>query len=417
LLPKGDLVFELEVSMELLLSFTLAVAIVVTAAKLSGYLSARLGQPAVVGELLMGLILGPTLLDMLHWPVLGGGELEETFHQLAHLGVLLLMFIAGLEVDLGSMLQTGRPAVLAGTLGVVAPIVLGALVVLPFGFGIQDSLAMGLVLAATSVSISAQTLMELGVLRSRVGIALLGAAVVDDVLAILALSLFLALATGGAGGALALVWVLVRMIAFLVTAGAAGFLLIPRLAPRVDRLPISQGLLALAFVIALVYGWAAEALGGMAAITGAFLAGVLFARTSLRRTIEEGMHSLAYAWLVPVFFVSIGLSVDAKGLGWNDLLLTLVIIVVALVSKVLGAGLGARWGGFSSRESLQLGAGMMSRGEVGLIVATAELEANLIGEQVFADVVIMVLVTTLVTPVVLRALYPKNRERAQSVLD
>jgi Kef-type K+ transport system membrane component KefB len=403
--------------MELLLAFTLAVAIVVATAKLSGYLSSRLGQPAVVGELLIGLILGPTVLDMLHWPVLGGGELEETFHQLAHLGVLLLMFIAGLEVDLGSMLQTGKPAVLAGTLGVIAPIALGGLAVLPFGFGAQESLAMGLVLAATSVSISAQTLMELGVLRSRVGMALLGAAVVDDVLAILSLSLFLALATGGGGGALATVWVLGRMIGFLVIGGAAGLLLIPRLATRIDDLPISQGLLALAFVVALLYGWAAEALGGVAAITGAFLAGILFARTPLRRPIEEGMHSLAYAWLVPVFFVSIGLSVDAKGLGWNDLLLGLVITVVALVSKVVGAGLGARWGGLSSRESLQLGVGMMSRGEVGLIVATAEVEANLIGEQVFADVVIMVLVTTLVTPILLRALYPRNRESAQPVAD
>ena len=401
--------------MELLLSFTLALAVVVLAAKASGYLSGRLGQPAVVGELLIGLILGPTVLDMLHWPLFGGGELEETFHLLAHLGVMLLMFIAGLEVDVASMLQTGKPAVLAGVLGVVTPIVLGALAVLPFGFSAQASLAIGLVLAATSVSISAQTLMELGVLRSRVGMALLGAAVVDDVLAILSLSLFLALVTGGGGGAGATAWVLLRMIAFLGIATALGLLLIPRLARRVDSLPISQGLLALAFVIALLYGWAAETLGGVAAITGAFLAGVLFARTSLWRTIEEGMNSLAYAWLVPVFFVSIGLSVNARGLGWSDLLLALVVIVVALLSKVLGSGLGARWGGFSSRESLQLGVGMMSRGEVGLIVATAVVDAGLITDEVFAVVVIMVLVTTLVTPVALRALYPKNPERTQPV--
>ena len=187
--------------MELLLQFTLALAIVVVAAKASGYLSGRLGQPAVLGELLIGLLLGPTLLDMLNWPLLGSGHLEETFHQLSHLGVLLLMFVAGLEVDLKAMLQTGRPAVLAGSLGVITPVLLGALVALPFGFGLQESLAIGLILAATSVSISAQTLMELGVLRSRVGLALLGAAVVDDVLAILLLSLFIAVATGGGGGA------------------------------------------------------------------------------------------------------------------------------------------------------------------------------------------------------------------------
>jgi Kef-type K+ transport system membrane component KefB len=394
--------------MELLLSFTLALAIVVLAAKASGYLSVRLGQPAVLGELLIGLILGPTVLNMLHWPVMGGGHLEETFHQLAHLGVLLLMFIAGLEVDLESMLQTGRPAVLAGTLGVVTPVVLGVLVVLPFGFGFEDSLAVGLVLAATSVSISAQTLMELGVLRTRVGMGLLGAAVVDDVLAILLLSVFLALVTGGGGGAVAIVWVLVRMVAFLAIAAALGILLIPRLAGIVDDLPISEGLLALAFVIALLYGWAAEALGGVAAITGAFLAGLIFARTPLRRPIEAGMRTLAYAWLVPIFFVSIGLGVNARGLGWSDLLLALAIIIVAVVSKVVGAGLGALWGGFSNRESLQLGVGMISRGEVGLIVAAAVVEANLLSDQVFAIIVIMVLATTLVTPILLRALYPKT---------
>lgn len=398
--------------MELLLSFTLAVAIVVVAAKASGYLSVRLGQPAVVGELLVGVILGPTVLDMLQWPLLGSGHLEETFHQIAHLGVLLLMFIAGLEVDLGSMLQTGKPAVLAGILGVVVPVLLGTLAALPFGFGTEESLALGLALAATSVSISAQTLIELGVLRSRVGMALLGAAVVDDVLAILALSVFLALATGG-GGAWATVWVLVRMIAFLGVGAAAGALLIPRLAARIDGLPISEGLLSLAFAVALLYGWAAEALGGVAAITGAFLAGVLFGRTPLRRAIEEGMRPLAYAWLVPVFFVSIGLGVNARGLGLSDLLLAVVVIVVALLSKVLGAGLGGRLGGFSSRDSLRLGAGMMSRGEVGLIVATAEVDAGLIGDRVFAELVLVVLATTLVTPLVLRALYSGKGERTR----
>lgn len=400
--------------MELLLQFTLALAIVVMSAKASGYLSGRLGQPAVLGELLIGLILGPTLLDMLHWPILGGGQLEETFHQLSHLGVLLLMFVAGLEVDLKAMLQTGRPAVLAGSLGVITPVLLGGLVVLPFGFGLQESLAIGLILAATSVSISAQTLMELGVLRTRVGLGLLGAAVVDDVLAILLLSLFLALITGSGGGALAIVWVLVRMVLFLGLASALGALLIPRLLGVVNRLPISEGLMAATFVIMLLYSWGAEALGGVASITGAFMAGLLVARSPLRRSIEVGMHTLAYAWLVPVFFVSIGLGVNARALGLEDLWLGLAIVGVAVLSKVLGSGLGARWGGFSNRDALRLGVGMVSRGEVGLIVATAVLNAGLIDDRVFADAVLMVFVTTLLTPLLLRALYPKGQQPAET---
>jgi Kef-type K+ transport system membrane component KefB len=400
--------------MELLLQFTLALAIVVMSAKASGYLSGRLGQPAVLGELLIGLILGPTLLDMLHWPILGGGQLEETFHQLSHLGVLLLMFVAGLEVDLKAMLQTGRPAVLAGSLGVITPVLLGGLVVLPFGFDLQESLAIGLILAATSVSISAQTLMELGVLRTRVGLGLLGAAVVDDVLAILLLSLFLALITGSGGSALAIVWVLVRMVLFLGLASALGALLIPRLLGVVNRLPISEGLMAATFVIMLLYSWGAEALGGVASITGAFMAGLLVARSPLRRSIEVGMHTLAYAWLVPVFFVSIGLGVNARALGLEDLWLGLAIVGVAVLSKVLGAGFGARWGGFSNQDALRLGVGMVSRGEVGLIVATAVLNAGLIDDRVFADAVLMVFVTTLLTPLLLRALYPKGQQPAET---
>ena len=403
--------------MELLLPFTLTLAIVVVAAKASGYASVRLKQPAVLGELLIGLILGPTVLDMLHWPLLGAGHLEETIHQLAHLGVLFLMFIAGLEVDLDTMFQTGRPAVLAGSLGVVTPVLLGALVMLPFGSGLQESLAVGLVLAATSVSISAQTLIELGVLRSRVGMALLGAAVVDDILAILLLSVFMALATGAGGGIGAIVWVLVRMAAFLGLATALGILLIPRLAKLVRRLPISEGTMALVLVVTLLYAWTAEAWGGIAGITGAFLAGLIFARTPTRRAIEEGMHSLAYSWLVPIFFVSIGLGVDARGLSWNDVVLALAIIAVAIVSKILGAGLGARWGGFSNRQALQLGAGMVSRGEVGLIVAAAEVDAGLIGDQIFTSVVLMVLATTLVAPIMLRALYSEADRHPQPAPD
>ena len=399
--------------MDPLLQLLLALAFILMAAKGSGYLSTRLGQPAVLGELLVGLILGPTVLDMLHWPVFSNGHLGETLSHLAHLGVLFLMFIAGLEVDLEAMMRAGRPAVLAGVAGVVVPVALGMATALPFGFDPQRSLFMGLVLAATSVSISAQTLMELRVLRTRVGMALLGAAVVDDVLVILLLSLFVALAGGGGGGVVAVLWVLLKMAAFLGLAIWLGARIIPRLGSLVDRLPISEGAMALAIVVTLLYAWAAEAWGGVAAITGAFLAGLLFARTPLRHHIEARMHTLAYAWLVPVFFVSIGLEANARALGLGGLPFALVILGIAVLSKVLGCGIGARLGGFSNGEALRLGVGMTSRGEVGLIVASVGLNAGLIGEWIFASVVLMVLATTLLTPIMLRALYPEAVGRAE----
>jgi Kef-type K+ transport system membrane component KefB len=389
-----------------LLQFLLALSLVIAAAKAAGYVSTRLGQPAVLGELLAGLILGPTVLDMLHWPMFADPHLGESLSHLAHLGVLFLMFIAGLEVDIAAMTAAGRPAVLAGFLGVLAPVGLGMAVALPFGFTVEKGVFIGLVLAATSVSISAQTLMELGVLQTRVGVALLSAAVVDDVLVILFLSLFVALMGEGAG-IVAIVWVLAKMVLFLGAAVWIGTRAVPWLSALVDELPISEGVMALAIVLTLLFAWAAEVLGGVAAITGAFLAGIAFSGTPLRQEVERGMHTVAYAWLVPVFFVSIGLEANARALGVEGIPFALLVVVVAIVSKVLGCGLGARLGGFSTGEALRLGVGMVSRGEVGLIVASVGLSGGLIQESTFATVVIMVLATTLLTPIMLRALYPR----------
>ncbi len=393
--------------MEASLQFSLALAIVIIAAKGAGYLSARLGQPAVLGELLAGLILGPTFWDMLNWPIFHEARLEESFKYLAHLGVLFLMFIAGLEVDLRAMMEAGRPAVLAGVMGVITPVALGMAMAIPFGFDLQQRIFIGLVLSATSVSISAQTMMELGVLRSRVGMALLGAAVVDDILVILLLSFFVALVGGVEGGLMAVLWVIVRMVGFLTVGWWLGVRLLPRLSTIVERLPISEGVFALVIIVTLLYSWAAEALGGMAAITGAFLAGLFFGRIPLRHHIEGRMHSLAYSWLVPVFFVSIGLEVNARVLGKGGVPFALLVILVAVLSKVVGCGIGARLGGLSNGEALRLGVGMASRGEVGLIVASVGMGTGLIGEEVFASVVIMVLATTLLTPLMLRAFYPR----------
>jgi len=394
---------------ESLLPFFIALAILLAVAKASALVAVRLHQPAVLGELLVGVILGPTVLNMLGWPAFSGFHLEETFGYLAQLGVLILMFIAGLEVDLEAMAESGRSAVFAGVLGVITPVLLGAGIMHLFGYDLEHGLFIGLVLAATSVSISAQTLMELGVLRTRVGTVLLGAAVADDVLVILFLSLFTALTVGGGGGIGTVALVLVRMVAFMLISLWVGRRWIPRLVAWVDDLPISQGVTALVLVTVLVYSWAAEALGGMAAITGAFLAGLAFARTSYRRRIEESMSVMAYSWLVPVFFISIGLETNARALGWAGVPFALVLVALAVVSKVLGCGLGARLGGCTLEESRAVGVGMVSRGEVGLIVATVGLQAGLIGDDVFAAAVIMVLATTLLTPVMLRLLYPRRK--------
>jgi Kef-type K+ transport system membrane component KefB len=383
------------------LQLLLALTIIITAAKVGGWLSQQLRQPAVLGELLAGLILGPSVINLLHAPALTDPYLEETVLHLAELGVICLMFIAGLEIDLTEMLHAGRVSALAGSIGVFVPLVFGALAALPFGHTGSAAIFIGIILSATSVSISAQTLMELGQLRRREGIALLGAAVIDDVLVILILSLFTALASG-AGVASEVLGVLIKMVVYLAAATLVGLFVLPKAATWVHRQPISEGLAALVLAAAMLFAWSAEVVGGLAAITGAFIAGVGLARSHLREEIEAGIRPIAYGFLVPIFFVSIGLQADVRQLTGDVIPFAIVIVSVAIVSKVLGSGLGAHWGGFTWREALRVGIGMISRGEVGLIVAAVGVGAGLIEPAVFSIVVIIVLITTLITPLLLR---------------
>jgi len=392
--------------MPLFLQLAIALVILITAAKLGGYLSFKLGQPSVLGELLAGLILGPSLLNFVHWPFFSSEQLGETIHCIAELGVLLLMFLAGLDLHISDLAKSGKAAVLAGTMGVFFPVVMGYGLGRIFLLAALPALFIGMILAATSVSISAQTLMELKVLRSRVGITLLSAAVFDDILVVLGLSILVALTTGTAIGGLASIGIIVlRMLSYLVVATAVGIWLLPWLSRTVDKLPISQGLIAFTVVAVLLYAWAAEVWGSMAAITGAFLAGVLFTRSPLKERIQTGTSTVAYGVFVPIFFTNVGLSANARDLNAQNLWLVLAMIAVAVVSKVLGAGLGARIAGFSNREATQLGVGMMSRGEVGLIVASLGIAQNIISSEVFSAVVGVVIITTLLTPPMLRVLF------------
>lgn len=401
--------------MSIFLQLAFLIAVILLAAKAAGYLSVRLGQPSVLGELLVGILLGPSLLDLLHLPFIEGEYLGETIKELGELGVLLLMFIAGLELHLNELTRNTKVSALAGIMGVLAPVLLGTATGLLFGFEIESALFLGLTLGATSVSISAQTLMELKVLRTRVGLGLLGAAVFDDVMIILLLSIFLAVIAGGTSAA-GILWILVKMIIFLAASTAFGLYVLPKLVRVTRRLPISQGVLSLAMVVLLFYGVAAEVVGGMAAITGSFLAGLMFARCEEKERLEAGVSALAYGLFVPIFFVSIGLEVNVRDLGGEVLLLTAVIIVVAIASKLFGSGLGARWAGFTWRESWQMGAGMVSRGEVGLIVANVGIGAGLVSGSEFSAIVGMVLATTIVTPPMLRALFAEPKKTSGDMI-
>jgi Kef-type K+ transport system membrane component KefB len=393
------------------LQLLLAIIIIITAAKIGGYLSHRLRQPTVAGKVLVGLILGPSVLNVMQWPMFTDPHLGETITLLAELGILLLMFIAGLNLHLSDLAQSGKVATLAGTLGVVFTLGLGSILVLAFSFDVQQALFLGILLAPTSISISAQTLMELKMLRTRVGVSLLGAAAVDDSLAVVGVSVYLALLGSGSMDGLASgILILLRMVVFLVVASALGIWLVPRLCHFSDKLPVSQGLIAFAFIMMLLYAWAAEVLGGMAAIIGAFMAGLFLARSPLKKRIESGFLPLVYGIFVPIFFVNVGLSADVRQLFPDGLGLLVAMCAVVILSKLLGASLAGHLGGLNSPETLQLGVGMIPRGEVTLIIATVGITENLIGVEVFSVAVGVVIVTVIITPLLLRRVFAHATE-------
>ncbi len=393
------------------LQLTSMLVIILVAAKLAGWLTTRLGQPSVLGELLVGIALGPSLLDITHLQFVTDSHLTEVILQLGELGVLLIMFMAGLELHLDELFGHVRVSALAGVLGVIVPVVMGWGIGALFGMDTSAALFLGLTLGATSVSISVQTLMELKALRTRVGLSLLGAAVFDDVLVIVLLSIFLAL-SGGGGGFARVGWIFTRILAFLLLSMAFGRWVLPRLTRRVAELHISQGSLALAVVVMLVYGLAAEIVGGMAAITGTFIAGLMYARSSDKSRVENGLLALSYGFFVPIFFISIGLSINLRQVPASALWLMLAVCITAIGGKWLGSGFGARLAGFSWRESIQLGAGMVSRGEVGLIVGAVGLSNGLVTDAELSAIIGMVVITTLITPLLLRGLFGRAQNKA-----
>ena len=397
------------------LQILLCVAIIIVAAKLAGALTARVGLPFVLGELLAGVILGPTLLNIwgLSWflPASAPGSVAVAvvFKVLAQVGVVLLMFVAGLETDVAMMRSAVAPAFWAATGGVILPMVGGALLSRKFGFTWPQAIFIGTILTATSVTITAQTLMNLRQLRSKAGSTILGAAVIDDVLGLIVLSLVIALTPQIASGA-AISWrslllTLGKMLLCLVTLFWWGPPLTRWVFRQAAKLHGHHKEVAAGLILAFLLAFNAEWLGGMAAITGAYLAGLFVAATPAREKVAQEIHPMIHSFFGPIFFVSIGLEVNARHLA-GGIEFFILLLLIAIVGKIAGCGLGAFACGFDKRESLVVGVGMIPRGEVGLITASLGFAAGLVSQNVYTQVVILVLTTTLITPVLLRFAFP-----------
>lgn len=369
--------------------------LVLLAAKLGDELFKRLGQPALVGEILAGVLIGPSLLGIVE-----PGEVLEVF---AELGVVFLLFWVGLETRLSELREVGRTAVFVGVLGVVLPLAGGLALGAARGDETATAVFLGAALVATSVGITSAVLIELGVLERRASRAILGAAVVDDVLALILLALATGLAASGGvdvGALLLVVGLAFAFIGFFAVGGTRLMQARPKLleAPRFSESPLLPAVI-------LCLGLAAVAAQiGLAAIIGAFLAGMIVAETREQHPIEDEVAPL-YAFFPPFFFVFIGTEVDLGALANGAALLLLVIVtVVAVVTKFAGAWFGAR--GLGRREATFVGVGMVPRGEVGIIVAGLGATSGVVDEELFAVIVGMSIVTTLLVPPLLRRLAP-----------
>ncbi|MDE5649132.1 MAG: cation:proton antiporter, partial [Oscillospiraceae bacterium] len=362
--------------------------------------------PQVVGALMAGLILGPACL----------GILKETdfITQVSELGVIVLMFCAGLETDIKELKKTGASSFIIALLGVAVPLLAGWGIASVFNKDSVDGLAspmlqnifIGIILTATSVSITVETLKEMGRLSSKSGNAILGAAVIDDILGIIALTVITSSADKSVNIGMVLLKILLFFIFAIVVAIAFNFVF-NKWSGRSKR--DLRRYVIIGFVFCLLMSFCAEHFFGVADITGAFVAGLALSNGPRATYLSNRFDTLSYMLLSPVFFASIGLKVVLPKMSMSIILFAVILLVVAILTKVFGCGLGAKMCKFSNKDSLRIGIGMVSRGEVALIVASKGAAVGLMNEKYFAPIVIMVVVTTIITPILLKFVYKSKK--------
>jgi Kef-type K+ transport system membrane component KefB len=374
---------------EFQMSFLLFVA-------LGGYLVAsRINQSAVIGLILVGLLVGPSVLGLIPY--------TDFIRSLAHLGAVILLFVIGFEFKLSDIMKPGY--FLIALCGVIVPWVFGYFIALEFGYPFAESLFIGTALTATSVAITANVLQEIDKLQTGAARAIIGAAVIDDVLSLIALAVTGDL-VAGSFSPLVVAGIVAKAVIFLVVAGLFGIYVVSNFLMRVDRTVFAgrypEFIFIFAMMFAFLYAMIAE-LVGLSAIVGAFIAGISFERVNLTRSlsIREGAGYLKIIFAA-IFFVSLGIIADFKALTPDVVIFLVVITVVAIVTKLVGCGLPARLIGMCREDALIVGFGMAPRGEVAMIVALIGLEKGFIEQGIFVVIVLMSLLTTVITPIIYR---------------
>lgn len=384
-------------------------AIIIVFAKFFGVLARKCKAPQVVGEIIAGLLIGPSMLGLV--------QQTDFLAGMAEVGVVLLMFSAGLDTNLKELMKTGPIAFLIACAGVFVPLVGGTLLYMGF-YGVAPwgseefykALFIGVIMTATSVSITVQSLREMGKLKGKVGTTILSAAIIDDVIGIIVLTFVVGFKNPDSNPGK----VIINTVLFFVMAFVVGIILYKLFKGFDERYPHTRRIPIMSLALCFFFAYAAEHYFGIADITGAYVAGIILCSIRDSSYIEEKMEVSSYMIFGPVFFASIGLKTNIDNVNGEILLFSLGFVIVALLCKIIGCGLMAKICRFRTQDCLKIGVGMMTRGEVALIVAQKGLSVGLLTPVYFTSVILLIIVSSIATPIILKILYSKAPEEQKA---
>ena len=387
-------------------SFLLFLAIIMISTKILGLFTRKIHMPAVVGALVAGVILGPSCLNLITLT----GDTGVFLEQMAELGVILLMFNAGLETDLSELKKNGVASFVTALIGVIVPLIGGFLGYAFFfhtDFSDYDEVLkavfVGVVLTATSVSITVETLREMGKLKGKVGTTILGAAVIDDIIGIIVLTIVNSLKDTSVSP----ITVVLKIVLYFVFIAVLIFVL-TKLKVFVEEQDEKRRTAIICVALCFILSYISEEYFGIADITGAYFAGLMLCTMKVGPYVARRCEIPSYLIFSPVFFASVGLKVTLGGMDASIWIFAIILLVIAILSKVVGCGLGAKICGCTGKEAFQVGIGMISRGEVALIVAQKGYASGMLDDVLFAPIVLVVIVTTLITPILLKLVMKDN---------
>lgn len=394
--------------------FLLWIALILISTKVLGLLCKAVHLPEVVGALLAGVILGPSALGLMSME----GDTGTLLTYVAEMGVIFLMFSAGLDTDLKELKANIGASFVTALIGVIVPLIGGMIgYALYFGEDLSNydqmlqSLFVGVVLTATSVSITVETLREMGRLSGKVGMTILGAAIIDDILGMVVLAVVSSMKDTSVKPTTVLIKIVLYFVLILIL-----FMVTSRLEFAIEKNDHKRRVAIFAIAFCFILAYVSEIGFGIADITGAYFAGVMLCQSKIRDYVDVKIHDVSTVFFSCIFFASVGLKVTLGGMTLKVWMFAVILTLIAIISKMVGCGLGAKICKFTWKESLQTGVGMISRGEVALIVAEKGRQVGLISEDLFAPIILVVIVTTLITPILLKVVF-KGDQPAESAVE